>query len=248
MFNISEGLFKDQTELWYPLLDEFFWFEVSSYSLMIIEMILVLAVFLNKRDRGGSLFSCSAAVFGLMIVLLCMLLLFIAENNRCCEGNNLAAEEIHRGRLLASEPSNNVDDPQLEDIECCPAFGTRRYGGLGNIEPLTSLIVFYPMRFIIASCIVALFGDVTEEEQHNEGHKSSHHGHNGIDLVEMRDFWLNAIGVHSEVSEMFGLFSERFCNACLGYTPRKISTNTRNWKHLVERIQSQEIPKRLSMK
>ena len=224
MFNISEGLMIDQTEIWFPLLDVFFWFEVSSYFLMIIEMLLVLSVFLNKRDRGGSLSSCAAAVFGLMIILLCMLLLFMAESNRCCHGSNYAVEEIHQadvGRLLASEPSNNDDDPQLEEIECCPAFGTRRYGGLGNIEPFTSLIVFYPMRFIIASCIVALFGNVTEEKQHKEEHKSSHHGHHGLDLVKMRDFWLTAIGVHSEVAEMFGLFSGEMLQCMLGIYSKK---------------------------
>ena len=225
MFNIFERLMRDQTEVWLPHLDEFFWFEVSSYFLMIIEMLLVLAVFMNKRDRGGSLSSCSAAVFGLMISLMCMLLLFMAENNRCCKGNNYAAEEIHQaevGRLLASEPSNNDDDdPQPEDTECCPAFGTRRYGGIGNIEPFTSLIVFYPMRFIIASCIVALFGNVTEEEQHKEEHKSSHHGHHGLDLVKMRVFWLTAIGVHSEVAEMFGLFSGEMLQCMLGIYSKK---------------------------
>ncbi len=82
--------------------------------------------------------TCFAAVLGLVIILLCMLLLFIAETERCCQHDSLEAESGHR--LLASESSNSYyqDDPPLEDTGCCPEFGSRRYGGLGEIEPYVS--------------------------------------------------------------------------------------------------------------
>jgi len=161
MFNISEGLFRDQNSQMYQRLDEFFWIEVSWYCLMIIEMFLVLAVFMNNRDRGGSLFSCSAAVFGLMIILLCMLLLFIAETKRCCQDKSDVVEGIHEAevghRLLAPESSNNdyLDDPPLEVIACCPEFGTRKYGGLDEIEPITHCVVSNAISFcVVHRCVI----------------------------------------------------------------------------------------------
>jgi hypothetical protein len=227
MFNISAGLFYGQPATWVRYLDDFFWWEVSWYCLMIFEMFLVIAVCLNERNRQGSWLSCFAAVLGLVIILLCMLLLFIAEAKRCCQYDSLEAEAIHETesghRLLASESSNSDhhDDPPLEDSSCCPEFGTRRYGGLGEIEPFTSLIILYPMRFLCASCIIAVFGNVAEKYQHKVKHKSSHHVHHEIDSEKLRDIWLTAIGVHSEVAGMFGMFSGEMLQCMLGIYYRK---------------------------
>jgi hypothetical protein len=235
MFNISGGLFYGQPASWYALLYDFFWWEVSWYCLMIFEMFLVIAVCLNERDRQGSWLSCFAAVLGLVIILLCMLLLFIAEAKRCCQ-NDFEVEEIQEAesghRLLASESSNSDhhDDPPLEDIGCCPTFGSRRYGGLGDIEPFTSLIILFPMRFLFASCIIAVFGNVAVKDQHKTKtklrdvllkDKTSHHGHHQIDSAKLRDIWLTAIGVHSEVARMFGMFSGEMLQCMLGIYSRK---------------------------
>ncbi len=95
MFNIAAGLFYGQPATWVRYLDDFFWWEVSWYCLMIFEMFLVIAVCLNERNRQGSWLSCVAAVLGLVIILLCMLLMFIAEAKRCCQYDSLEAEEIH---------------------------------------------------------------------------------------------------------------------------------------------------------
>lgn len=67
IFNIYAGIFVDQTNVWKNLLVPSFWVEVSLYCIMIAEMLSVMAVSLMKRDRGGALFSGSAATFGLLI-------------------------------------------------------------------------------------------------------------------------------------------------------------------------------------
>ena len=229
MFNVSEGLFN-QPASWYAVLDDFFWWEVSWYCLMIFEMMLVLAVCLNKSDRKGSFLPCSAALFGLMIILICMLLLLIAETKRCCQDGSFVAEEINEEeiyeaghRFLVSESSNSDhhDDQSLEDIDCCPEFGNRWYGGLGEIEPWTALIVLYPMRFLFASRIVALFGNIAEKDQHSAKHEYSHHVHLSIDSKKLRDVWLSAIGIHGEVAKMFGMFSGEMLQCMLGIYSKK---------------------------
>lgn len=241
VFNIAEGIFIDQTNLWYQEAEELFWLEVFSYCAMIFEMFLILVVFMRNRDRAGLLPACSAAVFGLVIVIMCMTLLFVAESKRCCkdavfEGSSAKAEDDYH-RLLAAKISDDPCEHRLlgpaststddlpcdsssytyhDDIICnCPGIGARKYGGLGDIEPWTFLILLYSLRFYFASGVVAIFGS---KKHHVEKHKwHHHHGHgHDIDSFKFRDSWLTVVGIHHEIAEKFGFFSGEILLCMLG--------------------------------
>jgi len=233
IFNIYAGIFVDQTNIWYKYLSECFWFEVSLYCLMIIEMCLVFLVFLRKRDKPEALFHCSAATFGLMVNIMCLLLLLIAEMKRCCmDDDNAVAEntikdEKYEHRLLAQDPSKDTYgsapskgyysyDPSDTVIECCPEFGTRMYGGLGKIEPFTCLIALSPLRFIVAWYFVRLIGRGANYDDKKESHERSHDHHGPDPTDKFRDLWMTAIGVHRDIASSFGMFSSEMLQCMLG--------------------------------
>lgn len=178
---------------------------------MMAEMLLILAVFSTKRGSRGSFISSTAAVLGLTINLVCLILLLISETERCCpdDKNTLS-------RLLATDPLEEYGDPKDAYDECCPKFGQRKYGGLGKFEPFTALIGLSPMRFLVAFYIANLFGiSATHEEVlHHDEESHGHHGPNPTDRV--RSYWLTAIGVHSEIAKTCGLFSGELLQCMLG--------------------------------
>jgi len=216
IFNIYAGTFVDQTNIWREMLAPCFWVQVFLYCLMIIEMILVLLVFFVKRGREGTLFSCSAAIFGILINVMCLLLLLVAEMKRCCPDEN---ETIFM-RLLGPAPKGydqGYEDPADEIVPCCPSFGERRYGGLGKIEPFTCLIALSPLRFLVAGYLVRLCGKGTScDEDKGVNHESHGHHHGPDPTTKVRDLWMTAIGVHSEIYKLFGPFSGELLQCMLG--------------------------------
>ena len=180
---------------------------------MITEMILVLVVFLNRRGRDGCLFACTAAVFGFLINVICLSLFLIAETKRCCEDNNPNTNIFTR--LLGPDSSTNVGSSYAESINCCPAFGTRTYGGLGNIEPFTALIVLAPLRFLVASFLVQIFGTSQADEcLHNA--EALDQDHETDPTIKVRELWMAAVGAHNDVAQKYGLFSGELLQCMLG--------------------------------
>ncbi|KAL7540630.1 hypothetical protein ACHAXR_010673 [Thalassiosira sp. AJA248-18] len=216
IFNIYAGIFVDQTGVWSSMLEPCFWAEFSLYIAMIIEMISVLVVFSTKRGRGGALFSCVAAIFGLFINCMCLALLLIAETKRCRPDDGTCNSDVFT-RLLGPAPSKEpYDYPASEEIECCPDIGGRKCGGLGKIEPYTCLIALSPLRFLVAGFIVKFLGRESSEDEHLSSHKGTH-GHHGPDpTTKVRDLWMAAIGVHSDIAKSFGLFSGELLQCMLG--------------------------------
>ncbi len=189
----------------------FFWLEIFFYCIMVVEMLLILAIFRAKEGGRRSLISISAAGFGLVINLMCLLLLLVAEAKRCCsEDSNTVS------RLLAIDPSKEYDYPEDIYVVCCPAFGQRMYGGLGMIEPFTALIALYPMRFHVYQIANfcrrrAIRNEVLDFD------RESHGQHQGPDPTDkMRSLWLTAIGVHSDLVKTKGLFSGELLQCMLG--------------------------------
>jgi hypothetical protein len=96
----------------------------------------------------------------------CLAFLLVAESQRCCEEDekdsnynyykgyydplrNLAVEGVILGGGYDAYGSWY---DKLED--CCPMWGRRGYGGVGNIEPFTGLIVLRVIRFSVSKFIV----------------------------------------------------------------------------------------------
>lgn len=213
IFNIRANIIFDQTSMWHNYQEVFFWLEIATYCIMITELITVFLVFLSRRGRDGSCFACTAAVFGFLINVMCLFLLLIAEAKRCCDDNNLNTNIFTR--ILG--PSSSYDVRVAEYVNCCPHFGTRTYGGLGKIEPYTSLIVLAPMRFIVASFIVKFFGNGTSQaDKALQNAEPFDQDHEVDPTIIVRELWMTAIGVHSDVAQKYGLFSGELLQCMLG--------------------------------
>eukprot|EP00977_Amphora_coffeiformis_P009508 scaffold2193_cov171-Amphora_coffeaeformis.AAC.14 len=103
-----------------------------------------------------------AAFLDLMLCTTCFMVFYMAEHNRCC----YPSEDVEYSDSSASEgdgdESGYASDAYgygsvklLLPAPCaCQAFGSRLYGGLGTIEPYTSLIALRLFRFWTASRIV----------------------------------------------------------------------------------------------
>jgi len=187
-FNIADGSLEDQDNTWHLELPVAFWMEVAWYCGMLIELSVVVFVFWFHSGDGDALLSIYAAFWGILINLSCLLLMLLAEKERCCPNG----------------------------AECCDSFGTRTYGGIGKIEPFTSLIALSPARFIIGEFLMKLLNnaEVTRDHSHNHSDDQGHHGPDPV--TRARDLWLEAIGMHSDIARKYGIFSGEFLECMLG--------------------------------
>jgi hypothetical protein len=156
-------------------------------------------------------------------------LLFIAEAQRCCTDDDEADPRIildddYIYRLLAEQIGPEYD----YETECsCLAWGSRTYGGLGTIEPFTSLIALRIFRFVISNLLVHQMdqnnskknkddsSDDTDKDQssdphshdHSHGHENHGHGHGHDGGETVLELWDRAISEHPEIVEKYGWFS-----------------------------------------
>jgi len=77
-------------------------------------------------NRSIDLFLCS--------MYIC--LLFWAETERCCSCGDTKCH-CSNSRLLGSSTQDNETKNCVDNPECCPKFGSRLCGGVGNIEPFS---------------------------------------------------------------------------------------------------------------
>lgn len=83
----------------------------------------------------------AAGLFDILLTITCLSIFLVAESQRCCN-----CEDNIEHRILAS---NNGSSIEICEIPCCPTFGTRLCGGIGTLEPFTSLIGIRLFRFVI---------------------------------------------------------------------------------------------------
>ena len=86
-------------------------------------------LFFNGCSDNDHLHLVVASIFDLLLSGLCLALLLGAEIRRCC----------------------------YEGGDCCEQFGSRTYGGLGNIEPLTALIAIRVFRYKFGRLVRRMF-------------------------------------------------------------------------------------------
>jgi hypothetical protein len=203
---------------------------------MILEMCVVFLYFTRKscRNKGNgyqSMHSITAAGWGFLINVTCLLLLIIAESQRCCYPDPTDGKQYEE-LIRALGPSRVTDattdqsdlyNPLLTPETCnCPEFGRRLYGGLGKIEPFTCLIILSPFRFIIAMYTLRLFGYRRNKDEQGMHLSTLHHGSHDFDIIatKARELWLSTIGAHSDVAARFGVFSAECLLCMLGiYSP-----------------------------
>lgn len=180
-----------------------FWWEAAYLCCFILSSSFVSFAFgcgraTSNRERALSL----AGALDLVLASTCLVLLMIAEAQRCycVEGDDKAG--------------------------CCPAFGSRSYGGIGNIEPFTSLIALRIFRFWAAKRIIRFLDKYTEwsskdsppkEDHHKHDHGHHGHGHGHGDPRELAiEVWKGALCLYPEVVEEHGEFSTELLQKMLG--------------------------------
>ncbi len=221
-----------------------FWIIVVWLCLFIIESSLVVVLFQRTKMSLGMVI---AGSYDVVLSTICLTVFLKAEANRCCncEKMNHNYSNIFMGynRYLGSEVTEYESscDPYYE---CCPAFGTRLCGGVGNLEPFTSIIFFRLFRFFVAKkahkyfCSSSLQQNVPNEEDEGEGSiKDSQMvvSVNGAHKKEIQKFdfehdvgtiaqlWTSALAKYPGIVEEHGMFSGLLLEAMLGVAPTSTS-------------------------
>ncbi|CAJ1955135.1 unnamed protein product [Cylindrotheca closterium] len=128
----TTGAIARSDNTWELTLRIAFWMETMWYGLFILSGFLILFLFLPINNKqNDQRVAISAAVLDIFVSSGCLALLFFAEFERCCDTSEYDA-----------------------NYSCCDVFGSRTYGGLGDIEPLTSLIALRIFRFAVGRFIV----------------------------------------------------------------------------------------------
>ena len=225
---IASCVMPDSNTTWHINRSTAFWMET------VWLVCFILAGFYNTFSfRPGHVFSNKerslfiSAIMDIMLSSLCLMLLMLAEGQRCCSD----AEK----RFLADEPLgvNGAESYGECSIKCCPSFGSRAYGGLGDIEPLTSLVALRVFRFRFAKRIVAYldhrlaWSNLDIAEMTDSAHHPFHpfYSKRGTPHVEKKkdaetrtavELWMKVRSERPELVEKYGEFSTEILQAMLG--------------------------------
>lgn len=174
----------------------------------------------------------AAGIFDIILSVVCLCLFLVAESDRCC----LCDNDILVRYLATEYPS--LDDPKSCEILCCPAFGTRLCGGIGSLEPFTSIIIFRMFRFYFGSvlssklCIMFTFskantldenaieptsedGTVKEKDESRNDVFSFFESKEGT----IAELWAASLIRFPDLVEKHGPFSGMLLEAMLGIEP-----------------------------
>jgi hypothetical protein len=192
----------------------------------------------SLKDRALRL----SVALDILITGACLTLLLVAESQRCCEEEDTPYDDGRARFLAGGEDAGKAeyyDDFPLygSDVCRCPVWGRRTYGGLGNIEPFTSLIGLRIIRFVVANAIVKYAdrrsplskNQYPEMQQQDaplerpekspfrsllfgETDRESMQDENGTAL----ELWERAIGKYPDIVARYGEFSGELFQAMLG--------------------------------
>eukprot|EP00558_Chaetoceros_sp_UNC1202_P007068 CAMPEP_0197243742 /NCGR_PEP_ID=MMETSP1429-20130617/9094_1 /TAXON_ID=49237 /ORGANISM="Chaetoceros sp., Strain UNC1202" /LENGTH=514 /DNA_ID=CAMNT_0042704007 /DNA_START=10 /DNA_END=1551 /DNA_ORIENTATION=+ len=133
------------------------WNFVDRQSAFVV-IVVWLVIFIITSASTASLFQYTgksprmviAGALDVVLSVICLALFLRAEVERCCPEKRSTSN-----RFLAAA---DADSPEVCNPyhDSCPTFGTRLCGGIGNIEPLTSIIALRLFRFYIAKRILSI--------------------------------------------------------------------------------------------
>ena len=198
-----------------------------------------------------------AALLDFVLCSVCIIVFFVAEHQRCCSPSDNydyrflkeydEYSETNQPSSVYGEEKGYVEKKMLLPAPCdCQTFGSRLYGGLGTVEPYTSLIALRLFRFWLSSRIVKFLDtrrgegitkeearqlaadnenldpfDVADDPQkshsgHDDHGGHDHHGHHGEEKGTIAELWEAAVGKHPEIVAKYGEFSGELLQAMLG--------------------------------
>jgi hypothetical protein len=205
----TTGAIKASESTWELDLNISFWMEAAWYAFFIAIGMLELLLFLPIRDESLEHHALIiSAILDIFISGACLALLFLAEAQRCCDGG------------------------ERDVVDCCPFWGSRTYGGLGDIEPLTSLIGLRIFRFMLGSFFVNYFDKGSELgmqavnsrnesfEKYDEGEEDSKKRKMDksmqTEVGTPLELWEKAINKYPDIVEKYGQFSGELFQVMLG--------------------------------
>ncbi|CAJ1963582.1 unnamed protein product [Cylindrotheca closterium] len=196
----ATGAIEPSANTWELDLSISFWVQAIWYGLFILSSILILILFLPIKVKSmDDKAIIAAGLFDFMLSGGCLAILFLAEAERCCDSSEFEG-----------------------DVGCCPFWGSRTYGGLGDIEPFTSLIGLRVFRFMAARSLVKYYEHLQKdsvegkniepksEKKHSDGHSMQSQVGTPLEL------WEKAITAYPDIVEKYGQLSGELFEAMLG--------------------------------
>jgi len=212
----------DNNNTWHFNREFVFWIE---FSLLLSFIVHSMAQIFKNTSRFTQEFV--AVVFDLLLASLCIGILCWAEIVRCCDCNSSTNYDNilnNQSRLLGST-TEEYGLNCLSTIECCPRFGSRVCGGVGNIEPFTALIYLRIFRFnvgnVIYKCLsiernIEMSESETLEEQRQSNHVQAKEVLHLNDTHKLIGLWQLALYQYPHVVDRHGMFSGELLQAMLG--------------------------------
>ena len=218
---------KDNMNTWNYIPDRVtaFWLTVAWLSLFIFESSMISFLLCKNRNKFN-LERVIAAVSDFLLTFICVVLFVWAETQRCCECPESSP-------FIKATTAGNNECIVPSQSECCPSFGSRLCGGIGNIEPFVSLIALRIFRFEFAKVLVSFYRDVirkvfkksrceessTDQLREIDGISRNESG-SSIDF-EVRagtigELWILAIAEYPDIVKEHGIFSGLLLESMLG--------------------------------
>jgi hypothetical protein len=225
----------------FPTRTSAFWIIVGCFCLFFVESIITSFLF-GRRNEHFNKVMVIAAIMDTILTCICLGLFLWAETERCYD--ECTEHSVFFKAKAAKGDSYEKDDygctVKPEDL-CCPPFGSRLYGGVGSIEPITCIIALRLFRFETARFLVSCFknmkriiskeeseGDETnlhnDEETSNEkkegvagkSDKKIDFKHQNGTIAEL---WVLALAEYPDIVKEHGIFSGLILEAMLGINP-----------------------------
>lgn len=232
---VKTCVMKDLDNIWTLDLDltRLFWLLLAVFGVFLVESLVVIALFIGDKEPSHS-YMTKAGVIDVFLTVVCIGLFVLAEINRCCPCNDDGSVASLSGDLrgLASYETDDKYGSGYSSCSfnpsCCPDFGSRSCGGLGLIEPFTSLIALRLFRFFVArrcSCCGRMDSDSDDDQLDTTGEASSE---TTIQLLNedfsqttgtMAELWVLALTKYSDISNTYGIFSGNMLESMLGIDP-----------------------------
>jgi hypothetical protein len=208
-----------------------FWMLTAWLCMFVLASVLIfflLRYYVDFQTTKGCRIAIAAGI-DLIISVTCLTVLFVSEYERCCMAVSTEGTD-QSGRSSFFDP-----DPTFCD---CPRFGTRLYGGLGKIEPYTSLVLLRVLRHLLARKVFDFlqykysWPTIETEKDSNRIHKIGAVPSQSSQVLKfggqswnamssalaVTEVWEATIGSYPDVAAVHGEFSSEILRLMLGVT------------------------------
>ena len=241
---------KDKENVWIFALNftSAFWILFIWFWFFIAQSLVMLVLFLREDGREHFLMVISG-IGDIILSSICLGLLIIAESNRCCHCSSTNDDVYYHsydGSLLtsqnvfgASTGTDGMDDMNDmnstsycdTDNHCCPSFGSRLCGGVGEIEPIVCIIVLRLLRFFLSRQFCKYYlrignegGSIELDIKKSTADEISRREESQDIAISNKsgtiaELWINALTEYSDIVKKHGIFSGFLLEAMLGMSP-----------------------------